>query len=237
MSVLMSLAVWCVALVFACTLERFFGWAETVEHRLENASYGVFAWLAVSLSSLVSVALLWPLLDLARALHLRVPCMVLDQGYFGSRLVGPVVWMLLYDGLYYVWHRCQHRYALLWWVHRLHHSDRAMSATTYLRQNVLESLLQAAFVLSPMLAVLRMVHASSWWFVFAATALVQFVAHADVPFHWGGVVSPRLHRLHHARSRDLADCNYAGVFPLWDRLGRTYRGIVSYRVPTGLHTV
>lgn len=233
---LFSLVVWCLALLFAVTLERYFGHIETLHHRLHNLFYGVFAWIAVSLSPLLSALILWPVFHLATSFHYSVSFIVLDRGYFASSLVGPVVWMFLYDGLYYIWHRCQHRFSWLWLVHRLHHSDSAMSASTYLRQHVFESLLQSIFVLSPLLLVVRMVHPSSWLFVLVATALLQFVAHADLPFHWPALISPRLHRLHHARSRDLSRCNFAGVFSFWDRLGCTYRGIVSYRVSTGLHT-
>jgi sterol desaturase/sphingolipid hydroxylase (fatty acid hydroxylase superfamily) len=36
-------------------------------------------------------------------------------------------------------------------------------------------------------------------------------------------VTPQVHRIHHARERDLAFSNYANVFPVWDILFGTFQ--------------
>ena len=53
-----------------------------------------------------------------------------------------------------------------------------------------------------------------------------------------------LHALHHARNRELSNSNFAGLFPVWDRLFHTFQhpdhfgrpdfGIEGETVPSGL---
>jgi sterol desaturase/sphingolipid hydroxylase (fatty acid hydroxylase superfamily) len=37
------------------------------------------------------------------------------------------------------------------------------------------------------------------------------------------VMTPQVHRIHHARAPELAFSNYAGVFPIWDVLFGTFQ--------------
>src|SRR5436189_6345946 len=43
--------------------------------------------------------------------------------HFWQRATLFVVYLLAYDFLYYWLHRAQHRYDVLWSIHKLHHSD------------------------------------------------------------------------------------------------------------------
>ncbi|MHC5034690.1 MAG: sterol desaturase family protein, partial [Planctomycetota bacterium] len=50
-----------------------------------------------------------------------------------SPLAATLVAIVLFDGWMYAWHRANHRVALLWRFHRMHHSDADLDATSAVR--------------------------------------------------------------------------------------------------------
>ena len=57
--------------------------------------------------------------------------------------------------------------------------------------------------------------------------IAQFWCHTDTigPLRWldPWLNTPSNHRIHHSRSRTLADCNYGSTLMVWDKLFGTYR--------------
>ncbi|MEZ6072608.1 MAG: sterol desaturase family protein [Pirellulales bacterium] len=131
------------------------------------------------------------------------------------------------DGWMYLWHRANHRLPLLWWFHRMHHSDRALDVTSATRFHTGEQ---------AMAAVLRLllVPLVGWrlldLIVYDTLLLaVTQLHHANVslgrwerPLAWV-FVTPQMHKVHHSRLRPETDSNYSVVLSLWDRLGRSFR--------------
>ena len=68
---------------------------------------------------------------------------------------------------------------------------------------------------------------------------MAIVVHANVDWDWGplrGVLaSPRFHRWHHSDEADARDKNFAGIFPVFDRVFGTYF-MLRGRVPTSFGT-
>jgi sterol desaturase/sphingolipid hydroxylase (fatty acid hydroxylase superfamily) len=144
------------------------------------------------------------------------------------------------DLVSYLWHRANHRIPLLWRFHQVHHSDTTFTVTTALRFHPGELLLSlplrmAAIVLlgGPPEAVL----AFEVLFTFA-----NLIEHGNInlPIRLetmlGRVlITPALHRHHHARRVDDLNSNFGTIFAIWDRLLATYRESTSARtVETGL---
>ena len=136
-----------------------------------------------------------------------------------------LVQIILYDLLYWIWHFAQHHVPLLWRVHRLHHSDAAFDATTYLRQHPLEATLQIVLLGAPLSWILTIPPAASLiaGFVYAA---LDFWNHLGLRVSLGPltriVPGPQLHRHHHALDRGLSAGNYAAFVPAWDILLGTF---------------
>lgn len=134
--------------------------------------------------------------------------------------------LLIVDFLFYWYHRLQHRWAWLWAIHELHHSDEALNVTSSFRTYWLERPLQAALIGLPMALLMGAHRPAGLWFLAATTALLLF-SHANLRLSLGPltpvVVGPQLHRLHHARAVAYHDCNFAQYFPLLDVLFGTYR--------------
>jgi sterol desaturase/sphingolipid hydroxylase (fatty acid hydroxylase superfamily) len=127
-------------------------------------------------------------------------------------------------------HAAMHRWGWLWRIHRVHHSDEAFDVTVGVRFHPAEALLYAC-VTAALVALLG-VHP---WAVLAAEAV--FITHnlfchanARLPAHverWlsAWMVTPDLHRVHHAEEPALYNLNFGTVLSVWDRLAGTLRRV------------
>jgi len=139
----------------------------------------------------------------------------------------PLAFLLL-DLLIWGQHVLMHRVPLLWRLHRMHHSDTHLDASTGLRfhplEIILSTLIKIAAVLilgAPALAVIA--------FEIALNATSLFT-HANIRLKDRTdsllrrlVVTPAMHRIHHSIRRDETDSNYGFTLSLWDRAFGTYR--------------
>lgn len=139
-----------------------------------------------------------------------------------------VVSFLLIDLLAYLTHALFHGAPWLWRLHRAHHSDQVVDASTGGRHHPVEALVNAALQLMilavlgvPLLVVLGYGLIAALW---------QFVTHAEVRLPEGidralrlVVVTPGMHRVHHSVRMDEGNSNFGMVLSVWDRLFGTYR--------------
>jgi sterol desaturase/sphingolipid hydroxylase (fatty acid hydroxylase superfamily) len=144
-------------------------------------------------------------------------------------VAGLFVWYLVLDFFYYWFHRCQHESPVLWQLHKLHHMDAQLSATTVIRNHWLEPLLKIPSILLPTALLVRFDAATggllgSWLAV--TFVFQQVLIHSDVRLGIGRlsplIVSPQTHRIHHSRLPEHHHKNYATYFPVWDILFGTY---------------
>jgi len=150
------------------------------------------------------------------------------------------VTVIALDLVSYGWHRANHRVALLWRFHRVHHSDTAFTASTAARFHPGELLLSLPVRLAAVATVGATPEAVvAFEIVFA---LANFFEHsnADLPAPVERrlallCVTPALHRWHHSKRAEELDSNFGTILTLWDRLGRTYQPNSSrVAVETGL---
>lgn len=139
-----------------------------------------------------------------------------------------VVSFLLIDLAAYLTHALFHGAPWLWRLHRAHHSDAVVDASTGVRHHPVETLAGAALQLMvfsvlglPLLVVLAYGLITTLW---------QFVTHADVrlpePIDRAlrlVVVTPGMHRVHHSTRMDEGNSNFGMVLSVWDRIFATYR--------------
>ena len=139
-----------------------------------------------------------------------------------------VLALVLFDLWMYAWHRANHELPLLWRLHRVHHTDTAMDATTALRFHPGEIALSTL--------------ANGLVFVVLGMSLEAFVVYkavmvAVILFHHSNIalpegldralraviVTPAVHRVHHSEIRAETDSNYGTIFSFWDRLFGSWR--------------
>lgn len=153
-------------------------------------------------------------------------------GLAGAAWLSPwlasLVWVLAADLLSFFVHRLLHRVPLLWRAHKVHHSDPGFDLTTQLRFHPLEAVVtlgsQAAlaWVLAP--------PATAVFLFEAVRTAGGFFTHANASFsppveRWINrvLITPNLHRVHHATQTADHDTNFGVFFSFWDRLSGTFR--------------
>jgi sterol desaturase/sphingolipid hydroxylase (fatty acid hydroxylase superfamily) len=136
--------------------------------------------------------------------------------------------LVLLDLAIYGQHRAFHRIALLWPLHRVHHSDIAFDVSTGLRFHPGEILLSMGYKLG----VIALLAPSAITVACYEMLLVGFalITHANVSLPTGVdrllrrvFVTPDWHRVHHSVHRDETDSNYGNILSLWDRIFASYR--------------
>lgn len=183
------------------------------EQRLVGASV---RWWLVN-NGLLAVATLaaWPLLRRS-AIHMGpLPAwwVVLGQVAF---------FVYLDDFLYYWFHRAMHGRWLFRHVHAWHHRIRTPWAVTGHYMHPVEYALTGTLALVGPLLVGA--HVVTLWLWLAFRQWEAAEGHAGYEFRWTpthlfpGNDGARHHDFHHARVRG----NYAGFFPIWDRVFGTY---------------
>lgn len=132
------------------------------------------------------------------------------------------------DLLTYLQHRLVHANAMLWRVHRVHHADVDLDATTGFRFHPIEALVSHVTLIGG-IVVLGLPPLGVGVYLALAAANTIFT-HANIRLpsviesraRWLAV-TPALHALHHSALPMDSERNFATVFSVWDRLGSTYR--------------
>ncbi len=138
----------------------------------------------------------------------------------------PFTWgfsFVLYDFLYYWYHRTSHQINFLWAAHVVHHQSEEYNLTTALRQTSSSVMLWVFYIPSFVLGIPAEV-----FFVSGALNLVyQFWVHTQLVGKLGWFesifVTPSHHRVHHAQNQIYIDKNHGGVFIIWDRFFGTFQ--------------
>lgn len=135
------------------------------------------------------------------------------------------IFLFVRDFFFYLWHRTEHKVVLLWDIHAVHHSDRKLNSTSYMRQNWIDLILQGIFVNIPVVLLLS-ISPEALFDSYLISAAWNFFGHSSLRLNLGIftpiLTGPQLHRLHHSLLPQHWDKNFAQFFPVWDILFGTY---------------
>jgi sterol desaturase/sphingolipid hydroxylase (fatty acid hydroxylase superfamily) len=136
--------------------------------------------------------------------------------------------ILLLDFVSYLWHRASHTFPLLWNLHRVHHSEHFLEASSAFRFHFLETtlsliprwlcvvVLQLPFV---SLVIFEVCFQISNMFQHSNLRLPQGLEkYVNLIF-----VTPTMHRKHHSLNPQEQNSNYSTIFSFWDRFLRSYK--------------
>lgn len=156
--------------------------------------------------------------------------------------------VLALDVVMYVQHRALHFVPWLWRVHRVHHVDTAVDASTGLRFHPLEALFTAGskilgvgfFGILPLSVIIYEVLLGAA--LFFAHMNVKIPIESDLELR-RFIVTPHMHLIHHSDETNEHNKNYSFCFSFWDRLFGSYKqysatgndkvvlGLSAYRDP------
>jgi len=136
--------------------------------------------------------------------------------------------LVMYSLTVYLFHVMEHKTAWLWRLHRVHHLDTHLDASTSQRHHPLELMIMVVI-----LAAVTILFGLTYWVVIIYEALeagVDLFSHANIRLpqsldrivRWV-LVTPNMHSLHHSSHQPETDSNYGNLFTVWDRLFGTYR--------------
>ncbi len=178
----------------------------------------VIALLGLAVTTYASSHLLIPLVTIF------APFEIMSVSSIGIPLyLNMILSFLLIDLCQYWVHRLHHKIPYLWRLHRLHHSDKDVDALTTFLHHPLEYL--TTFAISIILFILFdipmivLVLYSTIFSVHAAFSHTTLKINPQLERYLGYViVTPSIHRVHHALAFKESNSNFGQVFSFWDRL-------------------
>ena len=203
--------------------ERIFPYAGSDQRK----SFRVFFHLGISVTnSLVLYSIMaWPI-------NAAISNSVITQAglrhflglHGGTEILGTVTIFDLWD---YWMHLANHRIRFLWRFHKAHHSDMEIDVTTSARFHIGELIISGSvkcliiLFWGPSLAGLVI-------FDILLTCASQFHhSNLNIPTRLQDVlekaiVTPRMHRCHHALHKNCWNTNFSTILSIWDRLFGSY---------------
>jgi sterol desaturase/sphingolipid hydroxylase (fatty acid hydroxylase superfamily) len=174
-----------------------------------------FTWLLKAFAVLLFVNFLAPF-EIFSLSNLSVP-----------RYLSIVISFLFIDFAGYFTHWLFHKISVLWKLHKLHHSDRAVDTITTFFHHPLEGV--ANFLLNTLIFVLFDVPVPVILLYGVVASIHAPLTHFKIllPERWNKIVSylivtPNFHRIHHSLDMKEGNSNFGIVFSLWDKLFGTY---------------
>jgi sterol desaturase/sphingolipid hydroxylase (fatty acid hydroxylase superfamily) len=136
------------------------------------------------------------------------------------------------DFFYYWYHRLMHKSHFFWQMHKLHHMDPELDATTWQRSNWPDTFASSILILLPFAIVFKVSSLNEWQLGAAGGTMIGVLkfflmsGHANVRVQAGRMsmfwCTPQMHRIHHSYLPEHHDRNFAFVFPMWDVIFGTY---------------
>ena len=159
------------------------------------------------------------------------------QNRLGGGWIGRAAAFLAMDYGFYLWHVATHKVPFLWRLHRVHHVDADLDASTAIRFHFLDM-----FVSTPWRLVQVRVSGidrstlDAWRAFFLGSVLFHH-SNWRLPGRLDAWLSqvlttPKMHGIHHSQVPDEMDSNWSSGIALWDHLHATYRADVPQHAIT-----
>jgi sterol desaturase/sphingolipid hydroxylase (fatty acid hydroxylase superfamily) len=135
---------------------------------------------------------------------------------------------LAWDFSFYWLHRLHHKLKLLWYVHEVHHQGEHFNLSLGIRNSWFSSITSLPFFVP-----LALIGVSTEIFLFVSSIhyFVQFYNHTSLVKNSGFLelfmITPALHKVHHAINPEYIDKNCGGTFNIWDRMFGTYQAQIK----------
>ena len=151
--------------------------------------------------------------------------------------------IIILDLVTYGAHVALHKFPWLWRIHRVHHSDRFVDATTAFRQHPFEGLwrfccqMTAILLLGLPLAVVVVYRLASSVNAVLEHSNISIGRTIDKAVAWV-FITPNMHKAHHSHLPYETDSNYGNLLSGWDRMFSTFTPTErAYELEYGLDSV
>jgi len=134
---------------------------------------------------------------------------------------------IMLDFAIYLQHIVTHKIPILWRLHKVHHSDRDLDASSALRFHPIEIMLSMLYKCALVLIIGPAAIAVLIFEIVLNASAIFNHANLSLPLWLDKVlrrviVTPDMHRVHHSIYPVETDKNFGFNFSIWDRLFKTY---------------
>ena len=135
---------------------------------------------------------------------------------------------ILLDFAIYLQHILSHRIPLFWRLHKVHHTDRDLDASSAVRFHPAEIILSMIYKCSIVLLIGPAVFAVLIFEIVLNASAIFNHANLKLPLWLDKVlrifiVTPDMHRVHHSVIEGETNRNFGFNFSIWDRIFKTYK--------------
>lgn len=221
---LIRLSVFAGALILFSVLEALLPRRQRVQTRWRRWATN----LGLVVTGSLSLSLLGPLIAVGIAVWAT------QNGWGLFNLLNWPLWLegvlafIILDFAVWLQHLLTHKIPILWRLHRVHHADRDLDASSGVRFHPIEILLSMIYKCGVVLLLgPALISVIIFEIVLNATAIFNH-ANLALPRQFDAVlrkiiVTPDMHRVHHSVILDESQKNYGFNFSIWDRVFRTYQ--------------
>lgn len=142
-------------------------------------------------------------------------------------IISVVVAVVLLDCIIYWQHVFSHRISFLWRLHRVHHSDLDLDVTSGFRFHPIEILLSMLFKIAVVMLLGPPVIAVIVFEILLNASAMFNHSNVKLPLKVDAVlrlfiITPDMHRVHHATHYDESNANFGFFLSVWDRWFGSY---------------
>ncbi len=142
--------------------------------------------------------------------------------------LGSIAAFLVMDYGFYLWHIATHKSDLLWRLHRVHHVDPDMDASTAIRFHLVDMLVSLPWRMMQVRVSGITPRTLDAWQRFFTLSILFHHSNLRLPGRWDERLSwllttPRMHGIHHSVVADERDSNWSSGISIWDRAHGTLR--------------
>lgn len=184
--------------------------------------------LAFALINTAALQLLVPLAAVGTAAWASQTGFGLFNNINISTAISALVSIILLDAALYWQHVATHKIPILWRLHKVHHTDRDLDASSGIRFHPVEIVLSMAF---------KMLIVAGLGVSVMAVIIFEIILNACALFNHANIrlpskidavmrvfiATPDYHRVHHSAVEDETNSNYGFSLTLWDRVFGTYK--------------
>ncbi len=183
--------------------------------------------LSLSILSKIILRLIFPFFTVTLAFYVQqkgLGILYQESWPYAARIVLAIIGL---DLIMYLEHRLLHKYQWLWRVHRVHHMDKELDASTGIRFHPIEEIITTGVKMTG-IAFLGALPLAVLIFEVLLNAFTMF-DHINVSFKHKTdillrsiIITPGMHRMHHSSHPPETNSNYGFILSWWDKILGTY---------------
>ncbi len=136
--------------------------------------------------------------------------------------------VIILDFIIYAQHAAFHIFPIFWRIHKVHHIDQEIDATTGIRFHPLEIIFSVLLKILAIMVLGIPAFAALLFEILLNFSSLFTHSNLNLPVKLDKIlriiiVTPDMHRIHHSVNKDESQSNYGSSFSFWDKIFKSYK--------------